>query len=169
MPIHAPYCGSDQNAQAWDRKQGVSIRVGGNHLYANGALRGGSYGGAFVMQDPPIDPIEKQKRVILYWQKYVEQAVHEFEYRQNVLMHEVAGHTADAAVRELEERKKLAKDGRKQLKAAENELLRIQVGAKTVKEALEITEKRRIAYAGHLQNEEQIRGAARGRIANIKL
>jgi hypothetical protein len=176
MPVHKPYRGNDAGKMAFDKRNGVSIFVSnensdsGWHRYANGALRESShYGGIF---EPPADSAERQKLIIIYHECYTEQAKREFDYHKSKFMRE-AHILGDSQIleaeRDLKARRKLVKQGRKELKAAKLELLRIQMNVETVEEALKLQEERKQRSAESAFERSQEQAKRISRISNIRV
>lgn len=176
MPVHKPYRGNDAGKMAFDKRNGVSIFVlnansdTGWHRYANGALREGShFGGIF---EPPEDSAERQKFIIKYHECYTEQAKREFDYQKSEFMrqaHVLGDSQILEAERDLKARRKLVKQGRKELEAAKLELLRIQMNVETVEEAVRLKEERERQSAERAFERDQEEAKRISRIANIRV
>jgi hypothetical protein len=169
MPRIYTYRGSNRLIQEHDERNGKqAILRNGAYRYPNGALRDQDPLGFLI--DPPSDPTERQKNVVSYWRHFIELAVEEFEAKRQEQL-ENAGHIVDvdAAEAELKALIRVVTQARKSQQATEHELLRVQLGAETIEEALRIKEKREQDAAECNQRNQERAQNAKSRLKSIRV
>ena len=133
--------------------------------YPDGAIRGiGTFG---QLIEPPSDPIECQQAVVKFWALSTAKTARLFnDYKTHVALYNPDDNQIVATLKEIQRE---ALKCKRELKAAQDELLCLEMGVSSVKEAkaLKAQEDEEAAQSMERMREEDAR--AKSRVRNIRI
>lgn len=141
---------------------GVSVKHGEYFIYPDGAWRSGE-----ACYAPQSNPLDDAKSTIRYFKIALEQATEAFDYyKENTARHNAED---DAVVDTLKAMQREVRSIRKKLAAAEDEFLKVRVGASSVEEAKRIKEENERQRAEIEHDLAEKKRIALGRVRSIRI
>ena len=160
------YHGSNPHIGEFVNAHGVkSVQEEGYFYYADGAIRGmGTYG---QLIEPPSDPIECQQAVVKFWALATQKFSGLFNgYKKHVALYNPDD---DQIIETLKEMQRETLKCKRELKAARDKLLCLEMGVSTIQEAKALKAVEDEQAADNFERRQELEKKSKARVHSIRI